>query len=173
MAFLIWVTGLAGAGKTTIAQEVYKKIKLKHPNTVLLDGDDYRKIMDKTTGHSRPERFEIAMQIARMCKFLVEQDINVVCSTISLFKKVHAFNRENFKDYFEVFIDCSMDELIKRDQKGIYSKAIKGEIKNVVGVDIAYDRPNNCHLIIDNTKAKHLNIKVAKILNEFERTIRK
>lgn len=164
-AKLIWITGLSGAGKTTIAKEVYAQIKKDNQATVFLDGDHFREITGNSVGHSREQRFLVAMQIARMCKYLVNQNINVVCSTISLFNEVHQFNREQVKNYYEIFIHCSMEELIKRDQKGIYSKSIKGEIKDVVGIDIIFDEPINCHLKIDNSIKDQLHEKVKKIIN--------
>lgn len=165
MDFLIWITGLAGSGKTTIGRSVFNEIKKTQSNTVFIDGDAFREIMGKNTGHSREERFVVAMQISRLCRFLVDQRINVVCSTISLFKEVHRHNRETIRNYFEVFIDCKMDELIRRDQKGIYTKALKGELTNVVGIDIPYDKPLHSDLVIDNTDKGKLAEKVVNILN--------
>lgn len=169
MAFLIWITGLSGSGKTTLAEKVYRNIKEDHPNTLFLDGDSFREITQQTSSHSPRKRFQIALQITRMCKFLVDQDINVVCSTISLFKKIHEINRNKFKDYFEVFIDCNFGELIKRDKKNIYSKAKDGRLKNVVGIDIPYDKPKNPHLVIDNTYKSNFEKNVQVILDSFER----
>lgn len=165
MAKLIWITGLAGSGKTTIGKEVFREMKRDNPATVFVDGDNFREVMGGSSGHTREERFAVAFQIARFCKFLVEQNIDVVCATISLFKEIHEFNRENFPDYFEIFIDCDREELVKRDQKGIYTKAFKGEIKNVVGIDIDFDKPMGCHLEITNNKIEDVNSNVNRILS--------
>jgi len=165
MAFLIWITGLSGSGKTTIGKEVYAKLKDKFSSTVFLDGDHFRDIMGGAQGHSKEQRFIVAMQIARLCKYLIDQNINVVCATISLFKEVHQFNRTQVKDYFEVYIYCPLEELIIRDQKGIYSSAINGDIKNVVGIDIPFDEPENCSLKIDNSEKNELKDKVNEIIN--------
>ena len=163
---LVWITGLAGSGKTTIGKEVYKKLKEKYKNIVFLDGDDFREILGDDLGHNLKDRFENAMRIHRMCKFLINQDINVVCATMSLYKEIHRLNRKNIKNYFEVFIECSMDELIRRDQKGLYSKAFRGEIKNVVGVDLPYDKPRNADLVIYNSKKGNINKKVDIIIKK-------
>lgn len=165
MAFLIWLTGLSGSGKTTIGKAVYEKLKTGNNPVVFLDGDNFREIMGGTSGHTREQRFIVAGQIARMCKYLNDQNINVVCSTISLFKEIHHFNRQNIPNYLEVYIYCTIEELILRDQKGIYSKAIKGELKNVVGIDIAFDEPVNYDLKIDNTGKIDLEKKTEQILN--------
>jgi cytidine diphosphoramidate kinase len=165
MAKLVWITGLAGSGKTTIGREVYLQYKQFHPNIFFLDGDVFREIIGKSSGYSREERFDVAMQIARMCKCFVEQDINVICSTISLFKEVHQYNRNNITNYYEVFIDCNMNELLKRDKKGIYSRALKGEINNVVGIDISYDKPVHCNLVLKNETEKDIQTNIESIIN--------
>jgi len=169
-ASLIWITGLAGSGKTTIGNEVFKKMKEKYINTVFLDGDSFREILGNDLGHNQTDRLNNALRISRMCKFLINQNINVICATISLFKEIHQFNRTNFRNYFEVFIEVDKDELLKRDQKGIYSKALKGEIENVVGVDLPFDKPDNADLTINNTKADKLVQKaeqILKLINNF------
>jgi len=166
MAKLIWITGLSGSGKTTIGKEVYKKFKEVNKNVVFLDGDSFRKILGNDLGHTLEDRFKNAMRIHRMCKFLISQDINVICATIALYKEIHELNRKEIKEYFEIFIECDIDELIKRDQKGLYSKALRGEIKNVVGIDLPYDKPKNADLIIDNTKKDNLELKVKLILDK-------
>lgn len=166
---LIWITGLSGSGKTTIGKEVYKKLKIKYTNTVFLDGDSFREVLGNDLSHNLEDRKENARRIARMCNFLVSQGISVICATMSLYAEIHKYNRENFKHYFEIFIKCDMEELIKRDQKGLYSKAISGEIKYVVGVDLPYDIPKDCDLIIENSKQDSLDEKVEKIIKLLEK----
>ena len=131
---LIWITGLSGAGKTTIGREVYSLLKKKHKNSVFVDGDIFR-----------------ARIISRLCTNLTNQNIHVVCCTMSLFKEIHQMNRENTKNYFEIYIHVEFEKLIQRDSKGIYSSEKKGEIKNVVGLDIMYDKPLTPSLVIDNS----------------------
>jgi len=159
-----WIIGLAGAGKTTIGKLLYRKLKTIRPNVVFLDGDMLRVVFGNTAGHSLKERKQLAMKYSGLCKMLSEQGIDVVCATISLFKEVHAFNRENIANYYEIFVECSMEELIKRDQKGIYSKALKGEMDNVIGINLPYDKPEKCDLVIDNTNKDALEEKVKKII---------
>jgi len=168
MSKLIWITGLSGSGKTTIGKEVYKKLKENHINTLFLDGDNFREILGNDLGHTPKDRLENAKRIHRMCKFLTSQDINVVCATMSLFKEIHDLNREEIKEYKEIFIECDIDELVKRDQKGIYSKALKGESISVAGVNADYDKPQDCELVIDNSKKENLGEKVEMILDIIE-----
>lgn len=161
---VIWITGLSGVGKTTLGKMVYKHIKRKYPNTVFVDGDSFRKAFVKNSGHSVEERREIARQISGLCQFLSDQNIHVVCATISLFNDIHKYNRENIKKYFDIFVECEMDELVRRDKKGLYSKALSGKIKNVVGVDLSFDKPEKCMLILNNTKPELLKENVNRII---------
>jgi adenylylsulfate kinase-like enzyme len=89
MARLIWITGLAGSGKTTLAKEVYNQLKKAYPNVVLIDGDHLREIFGGSTGYTSEERLENAKRLSRLCHFLVNENIHVVCATMSLFKEIH------------------------------------------------------------------------------------
>lgn len=170
MSKLIWITGLSGSGKTTIGKKVFNKLKELEPATVFLDGDDYRKLFN-SHGYAREDRLKVAKKITKLCEFLIKQKINVVCCTISLFNEVHKQNSELFEEYYEIFISCQIEELIKRDQKGLYSKALAGELNNVVGVDIEFDIPKEPFLLLDNTKKNSLNKNINLILkNIFNET---
>lgn len=163
---VIWIAGLAGAGKTTISQMLYKKLKEKYIHTVLLDGDVIRDILQEY-GYSREARLMSAKKISSLCSFLAKNDMIVICATISLFEEIYALNRNSIKNYFEVFIDCPMQELILRDQKGLYSGALEGKIKEVVGIDIPYIKPN-AHYVIDNSSRNNLEKKVNDLHKEVE-----
>lgn len=165
MSKLIWITGLSGSGKTTIGKAVYTQLKNKYINTIFLDGDTFREILGNDLTHTPKDRLENAKRIHRMCKFLVSQDINVVCATMSLYKEIHDLNRKEITNYFEIFVECNMDELIRRDQKGLYSKALKGERDDIVGVNLPYDMPKNCEIVIKNSEQNNLDEKVERILN--------
>ena len=162
---LIWITGLSGSGKTTIGREVYNKIKKKYSNTIFLDGDNFREIFGNDLKYNVQDRLENARRMHKICKFLVNQNINVICSTMSLFKEIHDLNKKNISNYYEIFIECEINELIKRDQKGLYSKALKEKKNDVVGINFSYDKPVNPNLIIDNTKKDNIKKKNEKILN--------
>lgn len=159
-----WITGLAGSGKTTIGEALYNKLKTVKSNVVFLDGDILRNIFGNCLGYSSEDRKKLAMCYSRLCKILSDQGIDVICATISLFKDVHKFNKKNIKKYYEFFIECNMQELIKRDKNNIYSKAIKGKINHVVGIDIPYEKPERCDVVIDNTVKSCLNEKVCRII---------
>ena len=150
MGTLYWITGPRGTGKTTIAKELYGLLRKMMPNIVFLDGDILREVFRDERGYTKNERLNLALKYARLSKMLITQDINVVCSTISLFKECHQWNRENIINYNEIYLKVSMDVLRARDRKEIYSRAEKGEIKNIVGIDMPFDEPENPDLVINN-----------------------
>ncbi|TDJ81183.1 adenylyl-sulfate kinase [Campylobacter volucris] len=161
---IIWLTGLAGSGKSTIGKALYEKIKEKNKNIIYLDGDELRDLLGHY-GYDKKGRIDIALKRAKFAKFLNEQGMIVVVTTISMFNEIYKYNRENFKNYIEIYVKCEMQELIKRDQKGLYTQALEGKIKEVVGVDINFDEPNPS-LIIENSKQENLKQKVDKIYKQ-------
>lgn len=155
-AKVYWFTGLSGAGKTTLARKFYEYIKIRQPNTVFLDGDILREIFNGDSGHSINERKKIAMRNAKLCKLLNDQNINVICATISMFHQCQLWNRENIKNYVEIYIKVPIEILVQRDQKGLYSRALKGEIQNVMGIDLSFEEPQNPDIIIENDNSKSI-----------------
>ena len=147
---VIWIIGLSGAGKTTLANTIIKKISKHKSNVVLLDGDIIRDVFGNDLSHSIDDRLINAQRINRLCKMLDDQNIHVVCSILSLFQESRNWNRQNIKNYFEVYIDAPMDQLQKRDYKGIYKQYNEGKIKDVAGIDIEFIPPENPDLIINN-----------------------
>ena len=146
---VIWLIGLAGAGKTTIGQELYALLRARRPNVVFLDGDHVRTIMGNDLGHTMEDRMANAWRVCRLCKYLDDQGIDVVCAILSIFPETQKWNRENYARYFEVYIEVPMDELVARDQKGLYSGALSGQIQDVVGFDIPF-QPPQADLVVSN-----------------------
>lgn len=164
---IIWIIGMAGAGKTTIGKEVYKYYKQKESNWVLLDGDQIREIFlhdNELNSHTIQERYRNSLRLRSLCKMLDEQNINVVCCVLSIFPEIHAWNRKNFSQYFEIYIKVPFIELERRDQKGLYSGAKTGKIKNVVGFDIQFPEPIIPDLILHNAPLKNGNLPSPKDL---------
>jgi len=147
---LYWLTGLAGAGKTTLGRLLINRIRENNPRSVFLDGDLLRDVFDIDGGVKPAERLQLAMRYARLCRDLTEQNLDVVCCTISLFPEVWNWNRRNIPGYREIYVRVPMDILQRRDVKGLYSAAQKGDIQNVVGVDLPFNEPTEPDLIIDN-----------------------
>ena len=146
---LFWITGMAGAGKTTIARCLVQQLRMEFLNTVSIDGDVVRSLF-RDLGHTPAERLENAWRIARLSHMLSSQGIHVVCATVSLYKEVRDWLRENAPGYREVFINPSIDTLERRDQKGLYSGAASGDVANVAGVNLEVEFPKNPDLVISN-----------------------
>ncbi|MEK9572619.1 MAG: adenylyl-sulfate kinase [Paracoccaceae bacterium] len=142
---VIWITGLSGAGKTTLAYEVVERLRAEGDAVVMLDGDDLREvfgaIVTNVENHGREGRLALAMQYARLCRVIATQGLTVVIATISLFREVHTWNREHLPGYFEVYLSVPLDELRHRDPKGIYRRFDSGELAHVAGLDLPIDEP--------------------------------
>ena len=161
---LIWITGFSGAGKTTIATNLYKKLSQKENNCVLIDGDCVREMCDYDLGYSLEERLQNAKRISKLCKILTDQGINVVAATISMFSEIYDFNKQNISNYHLVLIKTTLENIIKRDVKGLYKEKIKTP-KNIVGLNQQYDLPHFVSLTIDNNEDGHIDQKAEMILN--------
>ena len=150
---VIWITGLSGAGKTTLAKEVIQRLQECGSHPILLDGDILRSLLqaseDVLDTHSRKARITLALKYAHMCRLLSEQGFIVVIATISMFDEVYAWNRVNIKNYFEVYLRVPLDELRRRDPKSIYQRYENGELINVAGIDLSVDPPQTPHLTLD------------------------
>lgn len=152
---VIWIIGMSASGKTTLGKYLYEEIKKDSPNSVFIDGDRIRKIFKHDKGsdfYTLQGRRINADRICELCAWLDEQDINVVCCILSVFEQSREWNRSNYSDYFEVYIDTPMEKLKQRETKGLYAAAERGEIKNVVGVDIEFIPPKNPDYVLDNSK---------------------
>jgi adenylylsulfate kinase len=151
---IVWLVGLSGSGKTTIGRELFSKTKETKPNTVLIDGDEIREVFKHNRGsapYSIEGRRQNAERIQALCKWLDNQGINVVCCILSVFEESREWNRKNYSDYFEVFVDTPMDVL--KTRREMYSKAEKGDMNNVVGIDIPFPPPKSPDLVIDGSGA--------------------
>lgn len=159
---VIWLTRLAGSGKSCIAEALYQKLKEKYDNIIYLDGDEFRELLGYYK-YDKQSRIEVSIKRSKFAHFLSSQNMLVIVSAISMWDEIYRYNRKTLKNYYEIYIKCDIEELKKRDKKRLYSKALSGKISNVVGIDINYDEPN-ADLILDNSKLDLLDEKVDRIL---------
>jgi bifunctional enzyme CysN/CysC len=148
---VLWFTGLSGAGKSTIANLVEKKLHSKGQLTYLLDGDNVRHGLNRDLGFTDADRVENIRRVAEVAKLMTDAGLITLVSFISPFRSERLMAREQVgKDEFvEIYIDTSLNEAEKRDVKGLYAKARKGELKNFTGISSPYEAPENPELRID------------------------
>jgi adenylylsulfate kinase-like enzyme len=144
---VVWITGLAGAGKTSVAESLQKLAGLQNARPILLDGDVLRTVLGGAQSYEPAHRRMLADRYGRLCLALARQGFDVICATISMYHEVHAWNRANLPGYLEVYLRVPRDELIRRNQKGLYVDQDKGP---VVGLDISVEEPLTPDLIIEN-----------------------
>ena len=161
---VFWITGLSGAGKTTVGQELCSRLRAAGRSVTFLDGDALRAAIAEDLGHSADNRRRSAMRNARLCRLLAGQGADVVCATISLFHEVQRWNRENIPGYREIYLRVPIDELRRRDSKGIYAGAQGGDARDVVGLDVPAEAPEAPDLVLDNYGALDVATVVDRIL---------
>lgn len=162
-----WITGLSGAGKTTIGKLLYEYMSEKNNHVILLDGDILREVYQDFS-YTPEGRIELTYRNARLCKMLNEQGIDVIICCIAMYDKCREWNRENIKNYKEIYLNVPIDELIKRDQKKLYSRALNGEIENVLGINVEYEEPKKPDLEINNSGVNTPPKTVEYIVNKLE-----
>jgi len=149
---VIWLSGLSGAGKTTIAEAVVLLVKPKLGNIVLIDGDIVRELFGATLAFDEESRVIQINRIQRLAKWLSGQGLPVVVAALFCREDLMKWNRENLPGYYEVYVDAPLELLRGRDPKGLYAKAQRGEVDNVVGIDVPWYPPEKPHLTIDALK---------------------
>jgi bifunctional enzyme CysN/CysC len=152
-ACVLWLTGLSGAGKSTIANRVEKRLAAAGRHTYLLDGDNVRHGLNKDLGFTAQDRVENIRRVAEVARLMVDAGLIVLVSFISPFRSERRMARELFApgEFFEVFVDTPLAEAERRDVKGLYRKARRGELKNFTGIDSPYERPEAAEIRIDTT----------------------
>ncbi|MBA3691101.1 MAG: adenylyl-sulfate kinase [Actinobacteria bacterium] len=148
--FTIWFTGLSGAGKSTIAEMLYHELKARELKTEILDGDEVRKNLSKGLGFSKEDRDTNIARIAFVADLLTRNGVATICCPISPYRATRDAARELIGEFVEVHVHATVDEIAAhRDPKGLYKKALAGEITGFTGVDDPYEEPLNAELVLN------------------------
>jgi len=161
---VIWITGLSGAGKSTIARRTVERLRTTGRAVVLVDGDEVRGVLGGQHGYQTQTRFELASRYSRLCQVLARQGFDVVCATMSLFHGIHQWNREHLPRYVEVYLQVDVAVLRQRDVRGLYSRADRGEITDVAGVDAPFEAPLTPDLVIDRNADEPIDVCVDRVM---------
>ncbi len=151
---VIWFTGLPGAGKTTISRELDKKLCEMGIHTYLLDGDNIRHGLCKDLGFSKEDRNENIRRVGEVAKLFVDAGLIVICAFASPYKEQRKMVRNLLADgeFIEIFVKCPIEICMRRDPKGLYKKALAGEIKGFTGVDDPYEEPETPEITLETDK---------------------
>lgn len=166
---VIWLTGLAGSGKTTLGQKIYEYIRTNTNKPVeFIDGDLTRKFFDDNLGYSRQERIFNIKRIVFASMLLSRQGVITIVSNIAPYYEIRDFIRKHIKNYYQIYVKASLKKC-KSSHKSLYKKAEEKKIKHVIGVDDAYEEPRNPDLIVDTDK-ETVDESFRKILNFFKKS---
>jgi adenylyl-sulfate kinase len=150
--FVLWLTGLSGAGKTAVAKRVEQELNRRGVRVERLDGDIVRESLTADLGFTKEDRDKNIQRVTFVAKLLSRNGIAVLCSFISPYRATRDWVRGEVTNFIEVFVDVSIDEAMRRDVKGLYKKALAGEIKNFTGIDDPYERPLSPEIRLDTER---------------------
>ena len=166
MGTLYWLTGLSGAGKTTVGKLFYEELKKQCPNSIFMDCDDMRQILSNFD-YSEAGRMQAFEQNVGICEWLTSQGINVVMCGVGMRDFFREKYRARIKNYQEIYLKVSIEELIRRDSKGLYQKALEGTMKNVMGINMDYEEPTNSDVVINNEGTTSVEDAVAILVKKY------
>jgi len=161
---LFWITGLSGSGKTTISKKIKKSISNLYGPTILVNGDNLRKIFGFNK-FNLSERIILSKKFCNFAKYITDQKINLIFSVVAMMDKPRIWNKKNIDNYFEIFIKTKIDDIIKAKKKKIYHKKNVGAI---VGVDIKAELPKKPDIIITNNFNKSSNILAKELIGKIK-----
>ncbi len=141
--FVVWMTGLSGSGKTTIAHILIEALEARGARVERLDGDVVRESLTRDLGFTKEDRDKNIERVTFVAKLLSRNGVGCICSFISPYQAVRDMVRENTTNFIEVFVDAPLEIVIERDVKGLYQKAIAGEIPNFTGISDPFEAPTS------------------------------
>ncbi|MDO8434652.1 MAG: adenylyl-sulfate kinase [Candidatus Binatus sp.] len=149
--FTLWFTGLSGAGKSTLAELLATELRERGHRVEILDGDEVRTNLSKGLGFSKEDRDINIRRIGYVSHLLARNGVIVISAAISPYREVRDEVRRLHDRFVEVFVRCTIDKLVERDVKGLYKKALAGEIKSFTGVSDPYEEPHTPELVVDSS----------------------
>lgn len=169
--FTLWLTGLSGAGKTTLTEELIPELRGRGVRVEVLDGDEVRTNLSKGLGFSKEDRDTNIRRIGYVSRLLARNGVGVVTAAISPYREVRDEVRRSVEqdgaDFIEVFVKCPIEVLQERDVKGLYKKALAGEIKEFTGVSDPYEEPLAPEVVVE-TDVESVETSAAKVIRELE-----
>lgn len=165
--FTVWFTGLSGAGKTTLAHLLEPELKARGCKVEILDGDVIRTNLSKGLGFSKEDRDTNIRRIGFVCDLLARNDVVAIAAAISPYREIRDELRSNLKNFVEVYVECPIPVLAERDVKGLYKKALAGEIKNFTGIDDPYEAPESPEVTV-HSDSETPDQSLEKILSKLE-----
>ena len=165
--FTLWFTGLSGSGKSTLSERLQEVLLERGMKVEILDGDVVRQNLSKGLGFSQEDRDTNIRRIGFVCHLLTRNDVIAISAAISPYRAIRDENRALIGRFIEVYCECDIDTLAARDPKGLYKKALSGEIKNFTGVSDPYEAPVNPEVVV-NTATEDIETSLKKILGTLE-----
>jgi adenylylsulfate kinase len=150
--FVVWLTGLSGSGKTTIGASLQVQLQELGLRAELLDGDEVRRQLSPDLGFTKTDRETHARRVVYLSKLLAKNGIITLVSLIAPYRSFREYARREIVDYIEVYVNTPLETCIKRDPKGLYKKALKGEITDMTGLQDPYEEPVNPELVIETER---------------------
>lgn len=160
---LFWITGLSGAGKTSLANSVKNKIKQQFGPTIVLNGDDLRRIF-KLNKYDQNSRLEYGKNYAKFAKFITDQNINLIFTVVGMFDQIRSWNKKNIKNYVEIYVKASISKIKKKRTKKIYLK----NKKFIVGVSIKPQFPKKPNIVINNNFKKSIKVLSESLIKKIQ-----
>ncbi|MCS6835957.1 MAG: adenylyl-sulfate kinase [Anaerolineae bacterium] len=146
--FTLWLTGLSGAGKTTIGQGIEARMKALGLRVERLDGDTVRQGLTRDLGFSKEDRDKNIERVTYVAKLLSRNGVGVICSFISPYRQARETARRETTNFIEVYVHAPLEVCMSRDVKGLYAKALRGEIKQFTGIDDPYEAPERPEILL-------------------------
>ena len=161
---VVWLTGLSGAGKTTIAEAILHTLKPRLRELVLVDGDVIRELFGNELGFTEEARKQQIGRIQRLTLFLARQNLRVIVAALYANPHLLSWNRANLPGYFEVYVNTPLNVVEKRDSKSLYARARAGQMQHVVGVDIPWHAPQSPDMVVNSGNGETPEILAARII---------